>query len=185
MATNLEATLLTAAEFLHLPESDAPTELVRGKVVEMNRPYTSHGYYLAQIAFLFKQFVQTQDHGRVVAGDAGIVTECNPDTVRGPDVLFYSYERIPRGPLPAGYWPASPELVLEIRSPDDRWKDILRKSSEYLAAGVLTVVVADPQTQRVHLFSDDRETTVLNANDTLTFPDILPGFNVLVGRLFE
>jgi len=112
------------------------------------------------------------------------VTQRDPDTVRGPDLAFYSYQRIPSGSLPDGYWPASPELVIEIRSESDRWKDILQKVAEYLSANVLSVAVIDPARQQVHLFSD-AETTVLNATDLLTFPEVLPGFEVVVGRLFE
>lgn len=185
MTTVLEAPLLTAEEFLHLDDCGAFTELVRGRIVEKNRPYTADGYFLARIVFLFLQFVQDHDLGRIAGRDAGVITERNPDTLRGPVMAFYSYERIPRGPLPEGYLPAAPELVVEIRSFDDRWKDILHKASEYLSAGVLTVAVADPQTQRVHLYSADREMTVLNVDDELTFPDILPGFAVPVKKLFE
>ncbi len=185
MATALDTTLLTADEFLHLPDGGAATELVRGRIVEMNRPYTSHGYLTMRAAFLIQQYLQQHDIGRVGGADAGVVTERDPDTVRGPDVAFYSYERIPRGPLPPGYWPSAPELVLEIRSADDRWKDIIRKAGEYLSAGVITVAVADPETQRIHLFFADREATVLNSDDQLTFSDILPGFSVPVKKLFE
>ena len=185
MATALETTLLTAEEFLHLDDGGASTELVRGRIVELKLPYTAHGYYCCRIATTLGAFVEQYQLGRIGGGGAGVVTECDPDTVRGPDITFYSYERIPRGPLPEGYWTAAPELVVEIRSPDDRWKDILLKVSEYLSAGVLTVAVADPQTQRVHLFSADRETSVLNVDDQLTFPDILPGFAVPVKKLFE
>lgn len=185
MATVLDTALLTADDFLHLQDGGAATELVRGRIVEMNRPYTSHGYFMMRIAFILQQYVQQQDIGRIVGGDAGVVTERNPDTVRGPDVAFYSYQRIPKGPLPPGYWPASPELVVEIRSCDDRWKAIIHKAGEYLAAGVLTVAVVDPETLRVHLFSADREVSILNRDDQLTFPDILPGFSITVSRLFE
>ena len=184
MATVLETTPVTAEEFLH-NRDDAATELVRGRIVVMNRPYTAHGYFCYRFALLIGKHVEEQDLGRIVTNDAGVVTEHDPDTVRGPDVAFYSYGRIPRGPLPEGYWPAAPELVVEIRSQDDRWKDILQKTAEYLSAGVLTVAVADPVTQRVHLFSADRDAAVLDADDELTFPDILPGFAVQVRKLFE
>lgn len=184
MATALDTALLTAEDYLRQWNDDA-TELVRGRIVEMSRPHTAHGYFMMRVAFLIQQYLMTNDIGRVGGGDAGVVTERNPDTVRGPDVAFYSYDRIPRGSLPDGYWPAAPELVVEIRSPDDRWKDIVRKAGEYLAAGVLTVAFADPQTQRVHLFSADQETTVLKPDDEFTFPDILPGFAVPVKKLFE
>lgn len=184
MTTLLESKLLTAEEYGQLENNGRLTELVRGRIVEMNRPFTSHGFYMIRIAFLLTQFVEQHRLGRVVGGDAGVVTQRDPDTVRGPDLAFYSYQRIPEGPLPDGYWPASPELVIEIRSESDRWKDILQKVAEYLIANVLTVAVVDPQRQQVHLFSDT-ETTVLNATDPLTFPEVLPGFEVAVARLFE
>ncbi|MDB5343532.1 MAG: hypothetical protein JWP89_1909 [Schlesneria sp.] len=185
MATVLETKLLTVEEFLHLDDGGAYTELVRGRIVEMNRPYTSHGYFMAAITSLLGNYVREHDLGRVVTGDAGVVTERDPDTVRGPDVAFYSYQRIPKGPLPKGYWPAAPELVVEIRSADDRWKGIIQKAGEYLAAGVLTVAVVDPEALRVHLLSADREVAILNRDDELTFPDILPGFSIIVSGLFE
>ena len=84
-----------------------------------------------------------------------------------------------------GYWSASPELAVEVRSPDDRWKDIDQKVAEYLNAGVLTVAVVDPESQRVHLFSTDRESVVLDASDVMTLPEILPGLAVPVSQLFE
>jgi Uma2 family endonuclease len=184
VATILDSKLLTAEEYGRLPNDGRLTELVRGRIIEMNRPFTSHGFYVNHVAYLLTQFVEQHRIGRIVVGDAGLITQRDPDTVRGPDLAFYSYQRIPSGPLPEGYWPVSPELVIEIRSKSDRWKDILQKVAEYLSADVLTVAVIDPARQRVHLFSET-ETTVLNATDLLTFPDVLPGFEVTVGRLFE
>ena len=113
------------------------------------------------------------------------MTQRDPDTVRGPDVAYYSYQRIPQGPLPEEYWPASPELTVEVRSRNDRWKDVLQKVAEYLSANVLTVAVIDPVPKRVHLYSADNEATILNSTDLLTFPDVLPGFELVVERLFE
>lgn len=184
-ASILESKLITAEEFRRLVDDGRLTELVRGRVIEMNRPSTSHGYYLLQIGFLFKQFVQQHKLGRVVGGEAGIVIQRDPDTVRGPDVAYYSYQRLPQGPLPEGYWPVSPELVVEVRSQDDRWKDILQKVSEYLSADVLIVLVVDPAPRCVHVFSSDNAVVALNADDRLTIPDVLPGFEIPVSQLFE
>ena len=185
MATILEPKLLTAEEYGRLADDGRLTELVSGTIIEVNRPLTAHGYLVYRVAMLLGQFVDHHRLGRIVAGNAGVVTQRNPDTVRGPDVSFYSYERIPSGPLLEGYWPASPELVLEIRSEDDRWKDVHQKVAEYLSANALTVAVIDPVPKRVHVYSADNEATILNSNDLLTFPDVLPGFEVRVERLFE
>ncbi len=186
MTTSIvEQQLLNANDYAELPDDGRLTELVLGRIVELNRPFTSHGFYLVRISMLLAQFVDQHRLGRVVGGDAGVVTHRDPDSVRGPDLAFYSYERMPPGPLPEGYWSASPELVIEIRSKTDRWKDILQKVAEYLGADVLTIAVIDPVSQRVHLFSADCEATSLGATDRLTFPDLLPGFDVAVARLFE
>jgi hypothetical protein len=45
--------------------------------------------------------------------------------VRGADVAYYSYARLPKGPLSAGYGPEIPELVVEVRSENDRWPEII------------------------------------------------------------
>ena len=82
-------------------------------------------------------------------------------------------------------WPASPELAVEVRSPDDRWKDLLQKIAEYLNANVTAVAVIDPESRRVYLYSADRESIVLNDSDQLTFPDVLPNFSVPVDQLFD
>ena len=185
MATVREPTFLTAEEYGRLPANGRLTELVRGRIVELTRRFTAHGFYLNQIGFCLSSFVQQHELGRVFGGGAGMVTQRNPDSVRGPDVAFYSYDRIPRGPLPGGYWPASPELVIEIRSREDRWKEIHQKVGEYLGADVLLVAMIDPELQRVHLFSADREPMVFNATDRLTLPEVLSGFEVVVGQLFD
>jgi Uma2 family endonuclease len=185
MATIVEAKLLTAEEFAALPNEGEAFELVLGEVVVVNRPFTSHGYFMAEIAGLLREFVKSSQLGRVVSGDAGVVTHRNPDSVRGPDVAYYSYARIPASTLPAGYWPASPELVVEIRSPGDRWKDTLQKVAEYLQADVLTVLVVDPELRHVNVYSADREQMTLTDQDQLLLPDVLPGFEVPVKKLFE
>jgi Uma2 family endonuclease len=185
MTTLLGSKLLSADEYGRLDNDARLTELVRGRVVEINRPFTSHGFYLSRINALLWSYVQKHNLGRVVGGDAGVVTQHDPDTVRGPDLAYYSYQRIPAGSLPEGYWPASPELVIEIRSQSDRWKDILQKVAEYLNANVLTVAVIDPSSRHVHVYSADQEARILTSADLLTFSDLLPGFEVVVGSLFE
>lgn len=185
MTTLLDPKLLTAEEYGRLRNDDRLTELVRGKIVEMNRPFTTHGYHVYRAAMLIGQFVDQHRLGRIIVGDAGVVTQRDPDTVRGPDVAFFRYQRFPDGPLPEEYWPASPELVIEVRSTSDRWKDVVLKIAEYLSANVQTVAVIDPDSHRVHVYSADSETTILSDTDSLTFPDVLPGFEVVVAKLFE
>jgi Uma2 family endonuclease len=177
--------LLTAEEYARLPDDWQPTELVRGRVVPVNMPYPRHGEICACIVSLLWRHLEDHPSGRIVSNDSGIVTERDPDTVRGADVAFYSYEDVPKGPLPQRYLTAVPRLVFEVRSPSDRWKDLLAKTVEYLNAGVMVVCVLDPDTQTVHVYRPDQPDQTFAADQELPLPDLLPGFQVRVGRFFE
>jgi Uma2 family endonuclease len=125
------------------------------------------------------------DLGRLVVNDSAVVTERDPDTVRGGDVAFYSYSRIPRGPCPSGYLSVVPEAIFEVRSPTDRWSKILGKVAEYLAAGVTVVCVLDDLTESAHVYRDGEAAQVFGPNDEMMLPEVLPGFKVVVKRFFE
>jgi Uma2 family endonuclease len=182
MATAVK--LMTAEEYGLLPDLGRPTELVRGRVVTMNMPFPRHGEICGNSVHIVKSYLDTNDMGRVVSNDSGVITEHDPDTVRGADVAFYSYQRIPRGPLPPHYLSVAPELVFEVRSPGDRWREILAKVAEYLAAGVLRVCVLDQQTETMTVYSPDEPEVKLARDQELVLPDILPGFAVRVDRFF-
>jgi Uma2 family endonuclease len=176
--------LLTAEEYLALPDNGQPTELVRGKVVPMNVPTPRHGEICATIVRIIGNFVAEAGLGRVVSNDSGVLTERDPDTLRGTDVAFYSFARVPRGPLPQGYLPVPPELVFEVRSPTDRWSEIMIKVGEYLSAGVSLVCVLDPQTGSAHLFDANQPPRALSEDEHLTFPGILGDFRAPVRQFF-
>jgi Uma2 family endonuclease len=176
--------LMTAEEYQLLPEDGLPTELVRGRIVSMNMPAPRHGEICFNTGFIVRSYLATNDVGRVVTNDSGIIVNRDPDTVRGADVGFYSYKRVPKGPLPQGYLAVVPELIFEVRSPGDRWKDILKKVAEYLAAGVLRVCVLDEQTETITVYSPDEPEVKLTGDQELVLPDILPGFAVRVSRFF-
>jgi Uma2 family endonuclease len=177
--------LLPAEEYGRLPNDGPPTELVRGIVVELPNPYPRHGQICARIAYLLRKLNDEELAGHVVMSNCGVVTERDPDTVRGPDVAFYSYARVPPGPLPNDqYLTVMPELVFEVRSPSDRWRKVLSKVNEYLEAGVGIVCVVDDETKSVRIF-DDEDVRSLSAEDELAFPSVLPNFRVKVRKLFE
>jgi Uma2 family endonuclease len=177
--------LLTAEEYLQLPDTGAPTELVRGRVIEMNVPYPRHGEICCKVGRIIGNYVDERGLGRVLTNDSGVITERGPDTVRGADVAYYSYARVPRGPLPRAYLTVVPELVFEVRSPTDRWQRLLAKAAEYLEAGVSVVCILDEMTERVLICRADELPVTLQGDDGLHLPDILGDFRVAVRQFFE
>jgi Uma2 family endonuclease len=176
--------LLTAEEYLRLPDNGQPTELVRGRIVPMNMPKPRHGEICVQAAYLLRRFLDDNDLGRVVGNDAGILTRRGPDTVRGADIAFYSFAKVPKGPLPNDYLPVPPEVVFEVRSPGDRWSEIHAKVGEYLTAGVQVVCVLDDQTETAHVFPADDTPRTYTGEQELVLPGVLAGFRVAVRRFF-
>ncbi len=184
MATVAEK-LLTAEEFARMPDPGFPTELVRGRVVEMSSPGSRHGQICNKIGRLLGNYAEDRDLGHVLNNDSGVITERGPDSVRGPDVAFYSFAKVPKGPLTDGYLQVPPELVFEVLSPDDRWPKVLAKVAEYLEAGVLLVCVANPKKSSINLFRPDEPDRMLGIDDEWSAPEVLGDFRIPVRRFFE
>jgi Uma2 family endonuclease len=176
--------LVTAEEYIQLPGSLGRTELRRGVVVRMPPPGFRHGEVCSTIHHYIDNFVRAHDLGRTLTNDTGIITERDPDTVRGADVSFYSYARVPKGQSPIGYAGASPEIVFEVVSPSNTRQAIANKTGEYLNANINAVCIADPEHQTVNLHFADLPTEKLTGEQPLTFSD-LPGFSLPVRKLFE
>lgn len=177
--------ILTAEEYGRLPDNGRPSELIRGRIVTMNPPVPRHGQICSKVDRIVGIFADEHDLGHVVSNDSGVITERGPDTVRGADLAFYSYTKVPKGPLRPGYLPVMPDLVFEVRSEDDRWKRILTKVAEYLNAGVSVVCVLDDLPPTIYIYRPDEREHVLSADDELILPDVLPGLRVSVRRFFE
>jgi len=176
-------TLPTADDYLRLPDDGSHTELIRGVVVAMPQPSPGHGFVCLNVGSILRDYVRARDLGRVVSNDSGVVTERGPDTVRGPNVAYYSFLRGPKGPLPPGYWPA-PELVFKVKSPSDSIRSLIAKANDYLGAGVVVVCVVDPGTESVGVFTADELPRRLSNGDELVLPELFPGFRVPVRQFF-
>lgn len=184
MATQLEQELITAERFAAMT-FDVPVELVRGEIVEMPRPGMRHGVVCGNVYDPVKAWSRATQRGLVAINDTGVITERDPDSVRGPDVLYISRERLPGGQVPTSFLAIAPDLAIEVLSPYDVWKDVLEKISEYFEAGVREVWVVDPDDRTVQVFRPDARPRKLADSDTLESPDVLPGFSCSVAAFFE
>ena len=193
MSTTVAEERLTTAEFLKKYGHCSGVELVRGRVVwggqdsrdrtkEARMAKFRHGVICNNAARLIDAFVRANDLGWIAINDTFVPV--TPDTVRGADVLYVSYARVPKGEAPEDL-PGAPDLVIEVRSPTDRWTAMVAKMLEYIAAGVTVVVILDPKTKSASVFRGDDRQDIFETADTLTLPDVLPGFAVPVARFFE
>ena len=178
--------LVTAEQFFDLPApaDGSKQELVRGEVVTMPSPGLEHGEVQVNVASAIKVFLKANPIGRV-AVESGTVTERGPDTVRGPDVSFYSTARLPLGQRVQKYHTEVPDLCVEVVSPSNTPRKLKDKAKEYLFAGVRAVWIVDPDDRTVTIVTEPLESRVLEAGATLDGGDVLPGFSCKVAELFE
>lgn len=174
---------ITASEFEQL-SFERPTELIRGEIVECEMPTTRHGSVCLAIGALLWIWSRSTKLGTTFSNDSHVLTERDPDTVRGPDCAFIRYDRLPGGKLPTGVLTIPVDLAIEVLSPSDRWTEVMEKVLEYLKSGVSEVWVVDPDKRTVAIHRADQTPVYLTESDTLTRPELLPGFSCQVAEFF-
>lgn len=175
---------MTAAEFERVADQFGSCELVRGEVNPLAPAGFEHGENTAQVTHLLKTWATQSGLGRVLSGEIGLITEQRPDTVRGADVIYCSYSRLPRKQRVEGFGRIAPELVVEIVGNNRNWTALLRKAGEYFDMGVDRVWIVDPKRRRLCVLRPDDEPMVLSDRQIITDPATLPGFRCRVREFF-
>jgi Uma2 family endonuclease len=179
-------TLMTAEDLWAMPEVPGKRfELVRGELVEVSGAGGVHSFVARLLFRLLDTFVLSRGLGEVIQDGLGYIVLHDPDIVRIPDLSFVSAGRVPKEGLPVAYWPVAPDLAVEVVSPNDRAEDVHKKILEYLEGGTRLVWVLWPDTRSVTAHAADGSIRELGPDDELDGGDVLSGFRVRVGDLFD
>jgi Uma2 family endonuclease len=181
--TTATGKLITAEEFAQLPPpaDGSQQELVRGVIVTMPPPKGLHDACCSRIDRRLGDFVEDNRLGTAFANDTGFVSERDPDTVRGPDVSYWSRERLPT--IPDEYIDIPPDLAVEVVSPGDHYSRVQNKVRHYLDRGVRMVWVVDPVDRSATVYRSRQQAQILVETDTLSGEDVVPGFSCRVADL--
>ncbi len=187
-ATAIGPRLLTAADLAVLP-SQLPSgpvrwELDNGRLVVMAPAGYIHGAVELNLAAQLKVQGEHRGLGRAASGEVSVMLRRNPDRVVGADAAFITSASLPLRFSREGYLETMPELIVEVRSPNDTQPEIDRKVNEYLHAGVRVILVPDPERQVVTAYRNGQPQQVFAVTDTLTVPDVIPGFAMPVRDVF-
>jgi Uma2 family endonuclease len=163
-----------------VPSGPIVYELDNGRLITMPPPGDFHCAVELKFAGALLYLGEMCGLGKARVGDVGIILRRNPDRLVGADAAFITNRRLPLCISAEGYLETIPELIVEVRSKNDTWPEIRRKVTEYLAAGVLVVWVPDPQARTVTEFRPNQPDHVYLEDDTLTVPDVIPGFSLAV-----
>lgn len=169
---------MTAAEYAELPECDERYELVDGVVVMAPAASFEHQDVAGEIAYQIRAFLNRTPIGKAVT-DVDVVLR--RDLVLRPDVVYLTAAKC-RKPMPRVV--ASPDLVVEVVSPDSRRRDSIAKRGDYEAAGVAEYWLIDPERNEFHFFvmREGKYVVAASANDRFE-SGVLPGFELDLARI--
>lgn len=174
---------LTADEFWE-QYAGQRVELVRGEPVEMTPTSHKHGVIVSRMTIYLGNYVLEHDLGEILGAETGFLIGQDPDILRAADIAFIEKERLADIEDPYKFTPFPPDLAVEVVSPHDRAGDIQAKVSDYLNAGVRLMWVIYPQGRQVVVHRSGGTAETLDAADTLTGGDVLPGFALPLAKLF-
>ena len=182
---SVDAKLMTADDLLRLSSRGVRGELIRGVLCETMPTGYAHGKIVVNLVLLLGNFVTPRKLGSLTASDSGVWLERDPDTVREPDIAFFSAEKIPLGAMDSGYVEAVPDLVVEVASPSDSPRDLNDKARMWLSYGTRLVWVVRPDVRAVDVYRPGSAASTLGVGDTLDGLDVLPGFTCPVRSAFD
>jgi Uma2 family endonuclease len=165
-----------------LNTEDRICELVDGTLVEK-----AMGWQESLLAGVLVQWIRnyldTNPLGVVTGADG--LTRLFGDTVRGPDVAFVSWDRLPNRRIPKEPIPELvPDFVIEVLSTGNTYSEMSRKRREYFHAGVQLVWMVEPSDRTVAVYRSSTDVVVVREGGTLTGDSILPGWSINTADLF-
>lgn len=176
-------TILTLEQFLQLPEDDLFHELDEGELLTMSPTKRRRGEVQWKLSALLAKYLENNPVCSAYPAETGFLLDRDPPIVRSPDIALVRAGRPHLGEADE-FIQGAPDLAIEVISPSDAASSLLRKVKQYLRAGCQAVWVVYPEEQEVHVHQS-RGVRVLQRDQSLEAPELLPGFSVAVRTLFE
>lgn len=145
MSSQEHLQIMTADEFLALPESNLPHELIEGVLYVAPAPDTNHQYVVRNILI----YLALLKLGEVLPSPVDV--KLAEDIVLQPDILWLASGSEHK--VTSGYVKGSPDLVVEILSPRTARRDRREKYDLYEKYGVKEYWIIDVEGRYLEVFS--------------------------------
>lgn len=159
--TSTSTTKMTFNEFMALPESTQPQELIKGVLIMAPAPKEPHQSTSTEAVYLLRGIVG--NNGKVRHQPTNV--HLGEDTVVQPDI-FWAADNGSCQLGDDGYWHGAPDLIIEILSPSTEARDRGMKFDLYQHYGVREYWLIQPVLQFVKVYT--REDNRLRRVGTFT-----------------
>ncbi len=174
---------VTLEDFRNLQQGEEAVryELDEGEVIAMTPASYEHNRIRGRLEQWLREHPEAQGLGEVVAK---MNFQLSANVVRTPDVSFITAEHLrdvhPKDSILQG----APALAVEIISPSNTASEIVRKRSQYLAAGSRAVWVVYPEQREIEIFRPGDRPLILGEHDSLADEQLFPGLSMPLSYLF-
>ncbi|MEH2040895.1 Uma2 family endonuclease [Nostoc sp.] len=179
---------ITDLEQLQTEHPEWQMELVEGKIIVMGpSDYESEEIGARLITFL-NNWVMSRKLGRITGSSAGFILpnieedDSEKRNLRAPDVSFVRADRLKK--TKRDFVELVPDLMVEIKSKSDRIKPLEEKIELFLQLGSTVGMLIDPDKLTVTVYRLNQAPVVMQNGDTLTLPDLLPGWELAISELW-
>lgn len=163
---------------------DYQMELVNGEVIVMSPSGLEPDEIAVEIARQLANWVRPRKLGRVAGSSAGFKLPNAAGDVRAPDCSFIRASRLRR--TTQDFAELVPDFSFEVVSKSDSLESQRQKVRNYLALGMIVGVVVDSRTRTLEVFQPGQQepVAILRDGDSLTVPDLLPGWEMEVSSIW-
>ncbi|WP_299485968.1 Uma2 family endonuclease [Acaryochloris sp. IP29b_bin.137] len=173
---------LTLDEFLSLPEGETACELIDGEAIPKISPQRFHSRVSGELYVLLRQWAQGR--GEVGLEWAVVLSREGKTWVPVPDLLYISNERLSSMGDKDGPCPVPPELAIEVISPDQSFRGMADKATDYLNAGISRVWIVDPKAKTITVFIPEQLPISYRENCVLS-DELFPELKLTAQDIFE
>jgi Uma2 family endonuclease len=177
-------TRVSLVEFLAMPETEPPSELIDGEVIQKMAPSWYHSVLTSELISLLRDYLRATREGSVTNELRHVVRQ--EERVFLPDISFLLANHIPRDPemRRRGPIPIQPDFAIEVLSPDDQPGRLFERAAFYMRAGTSLLWFVDPDFETITAYRPDQSPTVHAAPATLDASPVLRDFHLDLAALF-
>ncbi len=159
---------------------DWKLELVDGQIILMSPSDAESSEIGVEFSAQLRNWVKPRRLGRVFDASGGFILP-NSD-LRAPDVSFVVAQRLKQSLR--SFAALVPDLIVAVKSKSDRIRPLREKLEQFLALGAQIGILIDPDSRTVTVYRPSSEPMTFRDGDTLTLPDLLPGWELPIADLW-
>ncbi len=180
---------MTEDEFFHFCQQNKDLNIERDahqNIIIMSPTGTASGFYNSNINYQLEFWNRQTKLGVMFDSSTGFRLPDgamrSPDAAWIPKEQYFSFDKETR----QKFLPYCPDFVIELKSFNDRIKDLQQKMQEWIANGSKLGWLIDPDTQTSYLYRQDGSEQVVQGFDqSLSGEEVLPGFVLNLKELTE